>query len=135
MEGIFEGFKQSIFKNISFWIYLASKNSRLIPGILFSKYGDEIGTLKGIRTPVARMKTWYPRPLDDEGIKWSGCSDLNRGPPAPKAGALPNCATARCISNSIIEKVEEVKGFFDFLAKNFSLERKETGNEDIIIQR
>ena len=25
------------------------------------------GTLKGIRTPVARMKTWYPRPLDDEG--------------------------------------------------------------------
>ena len=54
-----------------------------------------IGTLKGIRTPVARMKTWYPGPLDDEGIKWSGCSDLNRGPPAPKAGALPNCATAR----------------------------------------
>ncbi len=57
------------------------------------------GTLKGIRTPVARMKTWYPRPLDDEGtgeiLQWSGCPDLNRGPPAPKAGALPNCATAR----------------------------------------
>ena len=61
------------------------------------------GTLKGIRTPVARMKTWYPRPLDDEGAKWSGCSDLNRGPPAPKAGALPNCATARRTNNSIIE--------------------------------
>ena len=26
------------------------------------------GTLKGIRTPAARMKTWCPRPLDDEGI-------------------------------------------------------------------
>ena len=30
------------------------------------------GTLKGIRTPVARMKTWYPRPLDDEGKKMVG---------------------------------------------------------------
>ena len=26
------------------------------------------GTLRGIRTPVDRMKTWYPGPLDDEGI-------------------------------------------------------------------
>ena len=25
----------------------------------------------------------------------SGCPDLNRGPPAPKAGALPSCATPR----------------------------------------
>lgn len=24
-------------------------------------------TPKGIRTPVARMRTWYPRPLDDGG--------------------------------------------------------------------
>src|SRR5262249_39677576 len=29
-----------------------------------------------------------------EGI-WSGRPDLNRGPPAPKAGALPGCATPR----------------------------------------
>ena len=28
-------------------------------------------------------------------IRQSGRSDLNRGPPAPKAGALPNCATPR----------------------------------------
>src|SRR5579862_9037091 len=27
--------------------------------------------------------------------KWSGRPDLNRGPPAPKAGALPGCATPR----------------------------------------
>ena len=26
----------------------------------------------------------------------SGRPDLNRGPPAPKAGALPSCATPRC---------------------------------------
>src|SRR5258707_602059 len=27
--------------------------------------------------------------------EWSGRRDLNRGPPAPKAGALPGCATPR----------------------------------------
>src|SRR4029077_2550597 len=27
--------------------------------------------------------------------KWSGRRDLNSGPPAPKAGALPGCATPR----------------------------------------
>jgi hypothetical protein len=27
--------------------------------------------------------------------QWSGRADLNRGPPAPKAGALPGCATPR----------------------------------------
>ena len=39
--------------------------------------------------------------LKSYNIQWSGCSDLNRGPPAPKAGALPNCATARRVINSI----------------------------------
>jgi hypothetical protein len=28
-------------------------------------------------------------------LVWSGCRDLNPGPPAPKAGALPSCATSR----------------------------------------
>src|ERR1700722_2698007 len=28
-------------------------------------------------------------------VWWSGCGDLNPGPPAPKAGALPSCATSR----------------------------------------
>jgi hypothetical protein len=28
-------------------------------------------------------------------MKWSGRRDLNSGPPAPKAGALPGCATPR----------------------------------------
>ncbi|GEM_PF-3941387 len=29
------------------------------------------------------------------GFYWSGHQDLNLGPPAPKAGALPGCATPR----------------------------------------
>src|SRR6266404_2419414 len=28
---------------------------------------------------------------------WSGRRDLNSGPPAPKAGALPGCATTRLL--------------------------------------
>ena len=28
-------------------------------------------------------------------VKWSGREDLNLRPPAPKAGALPGCATPR----------------------------------------
>src|SRR6266852_3607022 len=32
---------------------------------------------------------------DGAGKDWSGRADLNRGPPAPKAGALPGCATPR----------------------------------------
>src|SRR5580700_6524006 len=33
---------------------------------------------------------------------WSGRPDLNRGPPAPKAGALPGCATPRQTNPSIL---------------------------------
>src|SRR2546426_5539856 len=38
-------------------------------------------------------------PLSKE---WSGWPDLNRRPPAPKAGALPGCATPRSAGNRII---------------------------------
>jgi hypothetical protein len=31
----------------------------------------------------------------ERGEKWSGRADLNGRPPAPKAGALPGCATPR----------------------------------------
>src|SRR6266496_3956524 len=34
---------------------------------------------------LAGYRRWY----------WSGRADLNRGPPAPRAGALPGCATPR----------------------------------------
>ena len=33
----------------------------------------------------------------------SGYQDLNLGPPAPKAGALPDCATSRRIRRSLCE--------------------------------
>jgi hypothetical protein len=51
---------------------------------------------------------WISHPADQKGVNggfnklkktremfWSGRPDLNRGPPAPKAGALPGCATPR----------------------------------------
>jgi hypothetical protein len=50
----------------------------------------------------------FSHPADQKGVDggfnklkktremfWSGRPDLNRGPPAPKAGALPGCATPR----------------------------------------
>jgi site-specific DNA recombinase len=42
----------------------------------------------------------YRKPFDlifqsAKNEEWSGRPDLNRGPPAPKAGALPGCATPR----------------------------------------
>ena len=38
--------------------------------------------------------------------EWSGRADLNRGPPAPKAGALPGCATPRL--SSIINELPDM---------------------------
>src|SRR5271154_3416083 len=32
---------------------------------------------------------------ETKNMNWSGRPDSNRGPPAPKAGALPGCATPR----------------------------------------
>jgi hypothetical protein len=50
-------------------------------------------------------------------IRESGRPDSNRGPPAPKAGALPNCATprrevnrARIEPESIAKKRDGVNG-------------------------
>ena len=45
----------------------------------------------------------YRKPFDlifqrAKNEDWSGRADLNRGPPAPKAGALPGCATPRLFS-------------------------------------
>ena len=36
-----------------------------------------------------------PRGLCQRGSRWSGCRDLNPGPPRPERGALPSCATSR----------------------------------------
>jgi hypothetical protein len=40
-------------------------------------------------------KTIISKCKKKQNIKWSGRRDLNSGPPAPKAGALPGCATPR----------------------------------------
>ena len=37
-------------------------------------------------------------------ILWSGRSDLNRGPSAPKADALPGCATPR-LAHLIVTRI------------------------------
>src|SRR6202011_91869 len=59
-------------------------------------YGDvfEVSVLRGLgvsRLVAARPATARPR----NRKKWSGREDLNLRPPAPKAGALPGCATPR----------------------------------------
>ena len=44
------------------------------------------------------VPNWYPRFFLSPAkslILWSGRGDLNARPPAPKAGALPGCATPR----------------------------------------
>ena len=46
------------------------------------------------------LQPTYRKPFDlicrrVKNEEWSGRADLNRGPPAPKAGALPGCATPR----------------------------------------
>jgi hypothetical protein len=51
-------------------------------------------------TDGANLAPTYRKPFDvifqrAKIEEWSGRPDLNRGPPAPKAGALPGCATPR----------------------------------------
>ena len=57
-----------------------------------------LGAPEGIRTPDPRLRRplLYPPELQAR----SGRADLNGRPPAPKAGALPSCATPRAISNN-----------------------------------
>ena len=40
------------------------------------------------------------------GVGWSGREDLNLRPPAPKAGALPGCATPRRLVRSDLPKTD-----------------------------
>ena len=70
------------------------------------------GAGDGNRTRMTSLEGWdsaielrprttrgYPRRVQwtakQTGILWSGRGDLNPRPPAPKAGALPGCATPR----------------------------------------
>ena len=40
------------------------------------------------------LPEWLPA-IKQNQKNWSGWGDLNSRPPAPKAGALPDCATSR----------------------------------------
>src|SRR5438874_398148 len=46
-----------------------------------------------------RRRSRYPR--EWQRVNWSGREDLNLRPPAPKAGALPGCATPRLNRNIV----------------------------------
>ena len=97
----------------------AHHTSLHIPAVtgLFRPCGpNPTGLPGGIRTPDPRLRRplLYPTELqaaDRCGLlssaasgcpskSWSGRPDLNWGPPAPKAGALPGCATPRPIWQS-----------------------------------
>src|SRR5689334_16713237 len=53
-------------------------------------------------TGVAANGKAPPRPSEERSVKrWSGRPDSNRRPPAPKAGALPGCATPRLVKNTL----------------------------------
>src|SRR5690606_547764 len=55
----------------------------------FSRRGPRLGSPLGATASGGRKA-------------WSGCRDLNPGPPAPKAGALPNCATPRRLVEGLL---------------------------------
>ena len=56
--------------------------------------------------PVTRNKTAGTNRCCDN---WSGRLDSNQRPPAPKAGALPGCATPRLRNPSIIARFNELR--------------------------
>src|SRR4029077_9652566 len=60
--------------------------------------GFELEPFCGYLSPQAKSRA-QPRDLNR---KWSGRADLNRRPAAPKAGALPGCATPRHDGHSIL---------------------------------
>src|ERR671925_421691 len=55
----------------------------------------EAGTVAARSEPLRRV---FSAPLSLHNFTQSGRRDSNPGPPAPKAGALPDCATPRTAS-------------------------------------
>jgi hypothetical protein len=57
---------------------------------------EPCGAGEGNRTPITSLEGWSSTiELHPHAGVWSGREDLNLRPPAPKAGALPGCATPR----------------------------------------
>jgi hypothetical protein len=59
------------------------------------------------------------------GLDWSGREDLNLRPPAPKAGALPGCATPRHSTSLILN-------CFSPSCKAFDFDRGRTGDKNVM---
>ena len=73
----------------------------------FSERSAPVALTPFVRAPALRGKSTRITIANDQqeslsrasmSREWSGRADLNRGPPAPKAGALPGCATPRLAS-------------------------------------
>src|SRR5213594_892859 len=55
--------------------------------------------------PKTRKAVNVSYPLDATRVEWSGREDLNLRPPAPKAGALPDCATPRLPARTSVQQL------------------------------
>jgi site-specific DNA recombinase len=66
-----------------------AERGELLKSVLLNCATDGVSLWPAYRKPFALI---FQRARNEE---WSGRADLNRGPPAPKAGALPGCATPR----------------------------------------
>ncbi len=66
---------------------------------------------------VTKMVTRTKKRLQRDAVTpcyyWSGCPDSNRGPPAPKAGALPGCATPRKSESRVTSPASRVNPLTD----------------------
>jgi site-specific DNA recombinase len=66
-----------------------SERGELLKSVLLNCATDGVSLWPTYRKPFDLI---FRRAKNED---WSGRADLNRGPPAPKAGALPGCATPR----------------------------------------
>jgi hypothetical protein len=67
----------------------STEQGQLLKSVLLNCSTDGVSLWPVYRKPFDLI---FERAKSEE---WSGRADLNRGPPAPKAGALPGCATPR----------------------------------------
>ena len=70
-------------------------------------FNDSINKLNPVAGTPGRIRTCYPRlrrpmlyPDELRALKWSGRRDSNPRHPAPKAGALPDCAIPRLFNRN-----------------------------------
>jgi site-specific DNA recombinase len=78
--------------NKAHFLYLtrnSAERGQLLKSVLLNCSTDGVSLWPTYRKPFDLI---FQRAANKE---WSGRADLNRGPPAPKAGALPGCATPR----------------------------------------